>query len=124
MPKNRKTMNKIFKAPKGFNAPNISKYQNNFNQYWKDCEKYVGSIKKALKDNYRSTCKEAGEEITFPVGDGKARYIVATLKPVQLIHVDTGDAWHYQYIHRLTAADIRNEIKSQKAFNKLFSKRS
>ena len=114
-------MGTIYKAPKGFIAPDIRKYQNNFNKYWKDCEKYVSGIKKAIKKGYGQTCPEAGEEVTFPVADGKARYIVATLRPVRLIHVDTGDAWHYQYIHRLTATDIRKEIKNQKAFNKLFS---
>jgi hypothetical protein len=66
---------------------------------------------------------ESGKEITFPVADGRARYIVVSLKPVVMIHDDTGDAWNYDYVHRLTAADIRTKIKQQNDLNKLINKK-
>ena len=53
----------------------------------------------------------AGEIIQFPVADGRASYIVLSLKPVQLIHLSTGDDYEYPYIERLTATDITQRIE-------------
>jgi len=116
-------MGTIYNAPKGFNPPDISDYTkaSNFNKYFEDCEKYVDRLKKTIKENYGDQCPEAGEEIRFPEGDGYARYVIARLKPVELIHLSIGDAWHNRYIHRLTASDIRAELKKDKAIRKLFS---
>lgn len=61
---------------------------------------------------------EAGKEIRFPVGDGYARYIVAKLKPVVLIHI--GDAWHFEYANHLTASDVRKEIKKVEGLRAIF----
>ena len=119
-------MAKIFDPPEGFNPPDIRSYvgsrsyKDNINDYFKACENYVKSIKKFARDAHRDVCPEAGEEIRFPVGDGYAQYIVARLKPVELIHVDSGDDWHFQYAHRLTASDVREEIRHNKAMNNLF----
>lgn len=84
---------------------------NSFEQYMKDCEEYVEKVKNFCKTTYGKTCKEAGREVQFPVGDGHARYIIATLRPVKLIHLDIGDQWEFPYINRLTATDIRNRIR-------------
>ena len=120
-------MAKIYKAPKGFKPPDMRKYTGDLkrpgsiDKYFKDCEAYVDRLKQTIKESYGSVCPEAGEEIRFLVGDGYARYVVARLKPVELIWVDVGDRWHFEYVHRLTAADIRKQIKSERALNKLFS---
>ena len=84
-----------------------------YDQYKKDCEEYVEKVKAFCKTTYGKTCKEAGKEIQFPVGDGAARYIIATLKPVKLIHLDIGDQWEFPYVHRLTASDLRNRITKE-----------
>lgn len=116
-------MGAIFNPPKGYTPPDIGPYikKHTIDQYFRDCEKYVDRIKTALKKAYGSTCPEAGEEIRFPVGDGYARYIIARLRPVELVWVDVGDKWHYEYVHRLTAADIRRELQSEKSLRKLFA---
>jgi len=114
-------MGKIYNAPKEFKKPDYAKYQN-FDNYFKACEKYIEDIK-AWAKQANPNCPESGKEITFPVGDGQARYIVVSLKPVILVHDDTGDAWHYQYAHRLTAADVRKEVKNLEGLNKLFGTR-
>jgi hypothetical protein len=116
-------MGTIYNAPEGFDPPDIQKYSKagNFDKYFKDCEKYVKNLKKTIKKGYGKACPEAGEEIHFPVGDGAARYIVATLKPVRLIHLAVGDAWQYQYAHRLTASDIRKEIKQDKEWKRIWA---
>jgi hypothetical protein len=111
-------MGKIYSAPKEFKKPDYPSFQD-FDKYQAACNKYIADIK-AWAKQANPSCPESGKEITFPVADGRARYIVVSLKPVTLIHDDTMDAWHYQYVHRLTAADIRKEIKRQEGLNKLF----
>jgi hypothetical protein len=116
-------MGTIYKAPKGYDPPDLGKYikSKNVPQYFKDCEDYIERLQEAIKDSYGDVCPEAGELIDFPVGDGKALYVVARLKPIELIHVDTGDGWHYEYIRRLTAADIRKKIRSNRTLRELFA---
>jgi hypothetical protein len=118
-------MAQIFRPPKGFDLPKMETYVKKsgfkYDQYEKDCEAVIARLKQALKDS--QTCPEAGEEIRFPVGDGYARYLVYSLKPVHLIHLDVGDAYHMRYANRLTASDVRAEIKKQKNLDKLFSEK-
>jgi len=110
-------MGKIYNAPEGLNCPSYTDYQD-FDKYQKACEVYEKAIKAWAKTN--GTCPEAGKEIHFPVGDGAARYVVVSLKPIQLIHINTGDSWHFQYADRLTAADIRKEVKKVEGITKIF----
>lgn len=90
-------MGKIYNPPNGFQAPNISisRYNRNIQDYFKACDLYITAIQRAMRQSYGKTCPEAGKLISFPVADGKALYVVATLKPVALVHVDTGDAYHH-----------------------------
>jgi len=48
--------------------------------------------------------------------------MVIALKPVMLIHLPLGDAWHYDYIERLTAKNILEKIQQQKSLAALFNK--
>jgi hypothetical protein len=41
---------------------------------------------------------------------------------VELIHLDIYDGYNFQYANRLTATDVRNEIKRNEALAKLFSR--
>lgn len=110
-------MGKVYAPPDGFTPPAFGQ---NVQEYSKKCDEYVEKLKKWAKEN--GTCPEAGKEIRFQVADGYACYIVVSLKPVALIHVDTLDAYQYQYAHRLTAKDVREEVRKLEAINKLFSK--
>ena len=65
--------------------------------------------------------KHSGEIIHFPVADGRAEYMVLSLKPVMLIHLPVGDAWQFEYAERLTKADVIKKIKQQKALAEMFS---
>jgi len=111
-------MARIYSPPEGLNPPSLK--TENINSYWDDCEKYVSRLKKWAKKN--GSGPEAGKSIFFPVADGKAHYIVFSIKPVQLIHVNTGDAYQFQYAHRLTASDIREEIRRSESFRKFFKR--
>ena len=115
-------MGKIYAGVDGLKVPEITalSFSGNIDKYFEECEKYVEQVKASAKAN--GNCPEAGKEISFPVADGCARYVVIGLKPVELVHLAIGDAWTYQYAHRLTASDIRAEIKRREALNKMFSK--
>lgn len=120
-------MAKIFSAPKGFKAPEFKDYidmDNSVQEYIKAQESYVSEIKKAIRNAYRAQCPEAGKEIQFPVGDGKACYVVAKLKPVELVWIDGGDNYHFEYANRLTASDVRKEIKKVEGLRSIFSKKN
>jgi len=112
-------MAKIFGVPEGFKAPAISSPFND-KEYLKSCDEYITSLKAWAKAH--GTGKYAGEMVSFPVADGKAVYIVLSLKPVTLIHVDAMDAYQFKYANRLTASDIKEEIMKARAIKQLFTK--
>ena len=91
-------MGKVYASP--YKAPDF-----NTKDYNKACDDYVQKIKVWAKTKGHGP--EAGKEIAFPVADGAARYIIFSLKPVQLIHIDIYDRYQFQYVHRLTAKDIK-----------------
>ena len=111
-------MAKIFDGVNGIKTPDIR--QKDWQLYTKECEEYLNSVKVWAKNN--SSCAQAGEVIHFPVADGSAIYVVFKLKPVELIHIDTGDGWHFQYVNRLTAKDIKDRIIRAQALSKLFNR--
>lgn len=114
-------MAKIFSPPEGFTPPEIRGGQN-IRKYIKDCEAYIERVQAWAREH--GDCPEAGELVAFPVADGKALYVVMSLKPVKLIHVDTNDAYHFQYAHRLTAKDVREEVRRSRALSGIFGRKS
>lgn len=57
------------------------------------------------------------------VADSYAVYIVASMKPLELVHIPIMDAWEFQYANRLTAKDVKEKIRSEKALQALFAKK-
>ena len=106
-------MLKVYRAPKKIKKPELD--FDNISKYNKACDKYVQKIKDYAKKNGEG--KYRGEEVSFNVADGTAVYIVYTMTPLQLIHCETYD--EYQYIERLTKADIIKQIKFQKDMQKI-----
>lgn len=119
-------MGKIYSGIQGLKLPDYGKFlktckaKDPYREYEKIEERYVESIIASAKA--AAKCPEAGEEVHFPQGDGYARYVILNLKPVELIHLAVGDAWHFPYIERLTAEDIRKRMTNDKAIRKLFTK--
>lgn len=102
-------MGKIYNAPDSIVKPK-----------W-DCtreeeEKYLNDISEFCKK--RNPSKNVGEVLRIPYADGHAIYVIASMSPVQLVHIATGDAWDYPMAHRLTKKDIEQRL----SFNKLFTK--
>ncbi|GIV43909.1 MAG: hypothetical protein KatS3mg035_1032 [Bacteroidia bacterium] len=111
-------MARIFKAP-NFPLPEID-YRKSVKENKEQEDAYINNLVEFLKKR-KPNDKLVGEEIRFPVADGYARYIVASSKgKVDLIHLELGDAWHFEYAHKLTKKDIVKIIKQQKAIKKIF----
>ena len=108
----------IYASVQGIRKPAIT---SNWQGYEKRAEAYVDKIKAFARKH--SKCPEAGKEISFGVADGKARYVILSLKPVELVHLDIYDGYRFPYINRLTAQDVKNELKQAEALDKLFSRR-
>lgn len=114
-------MAKIFLAPSSITLPqwSINKtYQENMLEENKYLETLKGLV---VKSNPKQ--KLVGEIIKFPVADGYAEYMVASMTPLELIHIPLGDAWHFEYAHRLTKKDVEEKIRNQKALEELFKKK-
>lgn len=113
-------MGKVYVLPEGFKAPEFN--WENTPQYEKDCADLTARLKDwCVKRNSEQEC--VGEVIHFPVADGRAEYMVAAIKPVELIHLPFWDGWNYEYAHRLTGSDVKLKVKQQNALNDLFSKK-
>ena len=98
---------KVYSAPKELGKPPELNFRN-WDEYKKRTEQYIQSIQEWAKRTGNGDI--AGSLVAFPFADGYAQYIVYTTKPLSLIHVPTGDAWHFPYIERLTLKDIKKAI--------------
>ena len=110
-------MGKIYSPPASIKVPEFN---------WKDIPAYEAANKKLIEDlkefcKTRNNAEHVGEVIQFPVADSYAQYMVASLSPVELIHLPLWDAWEFQYASRLTKKDIIEKIEQRKALEKLFS---
>jgi hypothetical protein len=109
-------MGKIYSPPASIPVPKLN---------WEDIDAYEVANENFIKE-LRSFCRDrnkgthVGEVIKFPVADGYAEYMVASLSPVELIHLPLWDAWEFQYVDRLTAQDIKEKISNEKKLAKLF----
>lgn len=110
----------VFSGVEGLKPPSFAA-SSGWTNYDKECEEYIAKVRKYAKAY--SSCPEAGEEIRFPVADGQARYIVLSMRPLKLVHLDIGDGWHFQYVNRLTVVDVREKIEQSKALEKIFAER-
>lgn len=111
-------MAKVFLPPEELELPVFD--PKNYEQYKKDMDNYVERVVEWCKKH--SKCKDAGEIIDFPVGDGKARYVVFQYS--ELLWLEEGDCYQIQdaYMRGLRKADIVDKIKQSKAFDKLFKR--
>lgn len=62
-----------------------------------------------------------GQEITFPVADGYARYVVVSEKPLKLVHLAVGDAWMVNSIllRGLRLTDVKVMLEREDLFRQL-----
>lgn len=111
-------MTTIYGAPEEIKVPKFSIID--YGTYKKKCEQYVEELRKyCLEDN---DSKNVGEILRFQVADGYAEYMIASMKPLELIHIPIGDAYEFQYAHLLNAKEVNAQLARQNALNKIFKK--
>ena len=111
-------MGKIYLPPAEIKVPDFN--WENFDDYQKTENKFIDDLKQFCKQ--RNSGEYIGEVIKFPVADSYALYMVASLSPIELIHLPLMDAWEFQYIDRLTAQDIKEKIDNEKKLAKFFGR--
>lgn len=107
----------IYSVPNSIKVPELD--FSDMKGYEKKQEEFISELKTLLQK--RNTHKNVGEIIKFPVADGYAMYMVASMKPAELVHLPLMDAWEFQYVHLLTAKEIQEKIDQEKAMEKLFA---
>ena len=113
-------MGKVYAAPAECKVPQIT-FGGRFDwdTYNKACDKFTADVVAWAKAHSRDPL--AGEILRFAVADGHAEYVVLSTKPVKLIHLEVGDAWHFQHIGLMTAAAIKKQVKAEKKWAKMFT---
>jgi len=96
----------------------------NIEKMQKDEESYIDRLRQWCLQNTDSTNPLVGKIIQIPHADGYAVYMVFRTKPLQIIHVATGDAWHADsiWIRGLKLSDVKKMIQREETLNKTFSK--
>lgn len=108
----------IYSGIEGIEVPEIT--MGDFKDYQQECENYLEALRTECKKN--SNHKDVGEVIKFPVADGYALYMVYSMKPLELIHIATMDAWHFEHADLLTPKRVTELIERDKRVAELFSK--
>lgn len=116
-------MAKVYAPPQSIPQPDYTIVtQKSFEEYEKAIKEYLKKLKEWCKKR-KPRGQLVGEIIRFPVADGHAEYMVASLSPLELIHIPLGDAWHFQWIGKINSKDVRQMIESEKALIKLFQEK-
>ena len=78
--------------------------------------KYTEDLRLHLVQRKAGQC--VGEVISFGVADGQALYMVAGLRPLELVHMPLGDKWQVSslVINGLTAAIVKRHIEAENLF--------
>lgn len=118
----------VYSAPEEFPEPEFGDFKTETGSY--DVQAYLDACllheeKVAAWCRENSTADLAGEIIRFPIADGKASYMVYTLKPLALIHLNYGDGYEVNAmtLRGMRVSDVREEVRKQKALADLFGSR-
>jgi hypothetical protein len=113
-------MAKIFNPPTEIKVPELDFRK--MGGYKDECKRFKKKLKEWLVMR-NPKGKNVGEVIKFAVADGYAEYMVANMKPVELVHLPLMDEYSFQYVHLLTAKEVQASIDREKAIEELFAKR-
>lgn len=79
------------------------------NDYELKCQQFEADLREYIAANYKPS-KRRGQIVQFQVADGYAQYMVASMRPLVLIHLPLGDGYSFPYVNRLKAEDIEREL--------------
>lgn len=113
----------VYQGPDEIPIPNVKWEGPNIGQRLMEADEKYRADLKAWCIN-RNPSEYVGEIVRYPVADGTAEYMVAAIKPLQLIHLEVGDKYNYLGIERFKAKDIIQKLGQQKALSDLFSSKS
>lgn len=109
----------IYSVPDGIKVPEFD--WNDLPKYNKECEEFNNALAKWLIKRHNG--KNVGKIIRFPVADGYAEYMVAAMKPLELVHIPLFDGYAYADVDLMTAKRVQEKIDSDEALEKLFPPR-
>ena len=105
-------MGKIYAPPENIKPPDFKILLDEGNKaYDKAEEKYIEEVRAFVKKR-KPRAKFVGEIVRWGVADGFAAYMIASLRPVELIHLELGDAYQFQMAHRATADDLSKMVEA------------
>ena len=116
----------IYTAPEEIGDPPEIDYSHREGKTWDEIlapeTEWEEAVKAWCRENGSGELR--GEEVRWGRGDGYARYVVYTEKPLGLIHLATGDAWQIDDIMRrgLRLSDIRANVGQQRKMAELFGR--
>ena len=106
----------IYEAPTTIKKPEF-----NFSDIkgWREEEeRYENELRAHCERNGTGDLK--GKVIKIPHADSYAVYMVFSLRPLELIHMEIGDAWDSEFADLVTEAKVREMVKRDEAMAKLF----
>lgn len=117
----------IFAAPPEIPVPQLDfRAKEGVDAYHKECDEYVQKVQEWARANTRSKNDLVGLVFRYGVADGYAQYVVLDTKPLRLVHLPIGDAWHIPDIVRrgLCLKDIQQQKERSEAWAKLTAKKA
>jgi hypothetical protein len=118
---------KVYSPPKeiDFDIPFVLLHEGNTGEYEIREHKAVEQLRQWCKENTDSNNPLVGETIRTGVADGYAQYMVFRTRPLELIHIPVGDAWHADdiWLRGLRVSDIKKMVEGDKAIAKLFAEK-
>lgn len=108
----------VYSPPEEMKAPEFD-LTIPFDEQHKREQKWLSRFKEWCIKNGKGPYK--GKLITECVADGKAMYMVLSLRPCILIHLPLGDAYQSRWAHRWTASDVKQMVEREEALNELFA---
>lgn len=117
-------MGKIYSTPEDITPPDFKIWFDEGREAYEKLEQeYVEKVRAFVKKR-KPRAKYVGEIVRWPVADGCAEYMIMSLRPVELIHLELGDAWHFQMAHRATAEDLKEMVDIERKRSQFLAKRS
>lgn len=107
-------MAKAYKAP--IDPP---KWVSPYSEYQKREQWYIDTLTEMAKKNGKSDL--LGHIVRWQRGDGYAEFMVWNTKPLELIHLEIGDAWDVEeaLIRGLRISDIKEMIERERRWQEL-----
>lgn len=112
---------KVFPLPQKFKdtVPDAFKIKN----YQEAEEVFIKKISTWLK--LRNSVEDSnyiGETIKFPIADGAAVYAIASLKPLQLVHLPLLDGYQAPDVDLMTAKRVKEKVDTHKSLQAYFDR--